>query len=84
MGRASVNGRQDRGRHVEVAVLHAFADDEFAGERLEPDARPLHEQHFEAVMVFKMNVLRGDDLLEILVLNLHQPRLQSRLRVVVH
>src|SRR5262249_13009015 len=50
---------------------------------LEPEARPLHEQDLEAVVLLEVHVLRRNDFLQILVLNLHQPALQTAARVVV-
>ncbi len=64
-------------------MLHAFAGDELAGDLLEPVARALDEKDFEGVMVLEVDPLRGDDLLQPLVLDIEQARGQSRLRVVV-
>ena len=64
-------------------MLHAFAGDEFVGDLLEADAGGLGEDDFEAVVVLEMHMLRGNDLLQMTVLDLHQPGLQAGFGVVV-
>jgi hypothetical protein len=49
-----------------MRAFHALAGDEFIGDLAEHVGRALHEKHFEHVIVFQQDVLRGNHLGDVL------------------
>ena len=73
-----------RGGDAQFAVLHALGSDQAVRKRLQRGSAPAHHQHLEAIVVIEMDVQRGDDGVEMIVLQFREGLLHMRFVVIIH
>lgn len=72
-----------RAGHAQRSVLHAFDGFQQVGEGLDVLRLAFDRDDLQAIMVVDVDVLGGDDLVEVVVLDVHEPVHEIALVVVV-